>query len=149
MSVLLVRHAVAGSRAAWSGDDARRPLDDRGRRQAAGLVATLRPFEVVRVLSSPAVRCVDTVAPTAAAAGVTVEQDEDLLEGNGSGAIGLVRSLFAATPSGSVVVCSHGDVIPEVLDNLGVPWERCQKASTWVLDREGTRVRGRYLRPPA
>ena len=37
MIVYLVRHATAGHRASWDGDDQLRPLDERGVRQAEGL----------------------------------------------------------------------------------------------------------------
>jgi hypothetical protein len=60
-----------------------------------------------------------------------------------------VRSLLRAP--GTAVLCTHGDVIPDVLDTLECEWDdRCEKGSTWVLgaDEDG-RVRGRYLPPPA
>lgn len=145
MPVLLVRHAAAGSRRRWDGDDAARPLDDRGRRQAAALPVALARFAVARVLSSPAARCMDTVAPL----GLPVEREHALAEGNGHEAVALVRSLLGAagSPDGeAVVLCTHGDVIPEVLAALGVDdGGRCAKGSTWVLDGDGAR----YLPPPA
>ena len=154
MAVLLVRHAVAVARDGWDGDDDGRPLTDRGRRQAAGLVEHLAPYGPVVVRSSPSVRCIDTVAPLAAAAGLDVEPADDLAEGNGRAAAGLVRSLVHAP--GAVVLCTHGDVIPDVLVALDKDGARlgdegrCAKGSTWVLDLDGHgRVRGRYLPPPA
>ena len=39
--VYLVRHAHAGNKADWYGPDLARPLSERGRRQASGLVARL------------------------------------------------------------------------------------------------------------
>ena len=80
MTSVLLRHASAGHRARWDGHDVGRPLDDRGRRQASELVELLRPFGVRRVVSSPYVRCVETVEPLAAALGVPVEEDERLAE---------------------------------------------------------------------
>ncbi len=65
MPVLLVRHAVALSRRSWAGKDADRPLDDRGHNQARSLVPLLEATAVVRVLASPAIRCVATVEPLA------------------------------------------------------------------------------------
>lgn len=137
--VLLVRHAVAVARRSWSGDDELRPLDDRGRRQAAALAGLLAPFGATRVLSSRAVRCVDTVSTL----GLPVEVEDALFEGRFTQAEALVKSLLEA--GASVVACSHGDVIPAVLDAFGVPWEKCQKGSTWVLDAGGP---ARYLPPP-
>lgn len=146
MAVLLVRHAVAENRFRWAGDDDHRPLTDRGRAQAQALVEQLSPMAPTDVSSSPSLRCVDTVAPLAAAAGVALRRADALAEGNGGAAADLVRSLLAAP--GTAVLCTHGDVVPEVLDALGVDWGgRCQKGSTWVLDDGG--ARGRYLPPPA
>ena len=162
MPVLLVRHASAGSRRKWHGDDADRPLDDRGRRQAEGLVDLLAPFEVVRVLSSPSVRCVQTVEPVAAGRGLALVPDDDLLEGHSRQAIALVRSLLAPGSSTAVVdgpaivVSSHGDTIPDALDALAREGAdlgdepACKKGSTWVVWRGGEGVVGaRYLPPPA
>jgi len=153
MTLLLVRHAVAVPRKGWSGDDDDRPLTQRGRRQAAALVGQVAAFLPTRVLSSPSVRCVDTVAPLAAARGVVVECDTDLAEGNGDRAVALVRVL--ADSDGDNVVCTHGDVVADVLAALGregarLDDNRCQKGSTWLVERDKKgRIRGRYLPPPS
>jgi 8-oxo-(d)GTP phosphatase len=105
---VLLRHASAGDRDHWDGLDHLRPLDKRGRRQAAELVELLRPFGLRRVVSSPYVRCVDTVAPLAVALGVPVEEDERLAEGAGPGAAELLQE-------DGVLACTHGDVVWGVL----------------------------------
>jgi 8-oxo-dGTP diphosphatase len=107
MSVLL-RHASAGDRSDWEGDDRLRPLDARGQSQAVGLVALLRPFGVRRIISSPYVRCVQTVEPLAAALGLQVEQDERLAEGEGAAAVDLLGE-------DGVVCCTHGDIVEALL----------------------------------
>ena len=103
MTSVLLRHAAAGDREDWDGDDFHRPLDAKGRRQAAELVELLRPFGVRRVVSSPYVRCVQTVEPLAAALGLRLEQDDRLAEGEGAAAADLLRE-------DGVVCCSHGDI---------------------------------------
>lgn len=152
MPVLLVRHGVAVPRKLWAGEDAARPLDERGRLQAEALVDQLEPFPLVRVASSPALRCLDTVAPTADARGVDMEEWQEIAEGEGKAAAGVVRSLVEG-PHG-IVLCTHGDVIGDILGELGregapLDSERCQKGSIWVLetDHDGG-IRGSYL-PPA
>ena len=70
MIVYLVRHARAGKRGEWEGDDRLRPLDERGVRQAQGLVEQLSGRELRRILSSPYVRCVQSVEPLAEARGL-------------------------------------------------------------------------------
>ena len=108
MTSVLVRHASAGDRHDWVGDDRLRPLDARGRRQAAALVARLGSIDVRRVVSSPYVRCVETVEPLAAALGLAVESDHRLSEGAGRAALELLSE-------DGVVACTHGDVVEEVL----------------------------------
>ena len=108
MTSVLVRHASAGDRDDWDGDDRLRPLDGRGRRQAAELVDRLRGIEVRRIVSSPYVRCVETVEPLAGALGLSVEQDDRLAEGAGRASLDLLRE-------DGVVGCTHGDVVDAVL----------------------------------
>jgi hypothetical protein len=65
----LVRHAHVGDKRAWAGPDVLWPLPEPGRREAHGLLTQLRDYLVTRVLSSPAVRCLQTVQPLAARRG--------------------------------------------------------------------------------
>jgi 8-oxo-dGTP diphosphatase len=105
---VVLRHAAAGDREDWDGDDFHRPLNAKGRRQAAELVELLRPLGVRRVVSSPYVRCVETVRPLAAALDLSLESDERLAEGAGPGAVELLRE-------DGVVCCTHGDIAEELL----------------------------------
>lgn len=110
MSVVLLRHASAGDRAAWTGEDRLRPLDKKGWKQATRLVDELRELGVTRVLSSPYDRCVQTVEPLAEELGVGIEIDDRLAEGAGRrAALELLGELEDA------VACTHGDVVEEVL----------------------------------
>lgn len=142
--ILLVRHAVAGDR--WDADDDRRPLTQRGERQAQALVEQLCAYDVRRVVSSPSVRCVGTVAPLAASRGKRVKTSKSLAEGAGATALDLVLDVVD-----DVVLCTHGDVIEEVLEGLrSVGWAipldaPTAKGSTWVLAER----RAAYLPPPA
>lgn len=153
MPVLVVRHAVALPRSAWAGEDSARPLNERGRRQADGLVEVLSGFPVTRFVSSPTVRCVDTLAPAAAALGLAVGESEALAEGGGEQAAALVHSLLGHP--GHTVLCTHGDVIAGLLAHLDgngaqLGDDRSQKGSVWVLERDArSRIVGRYLTPPA
>ena len=91
-----------------------------------------------RVLTSPYTRCRQSVEPLAAALGLPVEERSELAEGStGVDVEALTRELGAAT----AVLCTHGDVIGEVLG------EEPEKGSTWVLD--GGLDRREYLPPPA
>ncbi|MGA1774241.1 MAG: histidine phosphatase family protein [Nitriliruptoraceae bacterium] len=152
--LLLVRHAHAGDRGAWVGDDALRPLSARGSAQATALAALLAPLAAdpaAAVVSSPALRCTATVAPLAARLGTDVRVESTLGEGADAGAL-LDRVAGLAAPT---VWSSHGDVIPALLlllaargVDLGVD-PTCRKASTWVLELADGRVTAaRHLPPP-
>jgi broad specificity phosphatase PhoE len=151
---MVVRHAHSLSRSEWDADDGDRPLSRRGLRQSRLLVDGLLELKPSRILSSPYVRCMDTVRPLGAAAGLAVEADERLAEGSGRAAVELVRTLSAA--GADPVLCTHGDVIPDILATLANedrvdlgPAPRVEKASVWVLSGEGGRFSSAtYWRPP-
>jgi phosphohistidine phosphatase SixA len=106
MSVIVLRHASAGDRTEWHGDDRLRPLDKRGRKQAERLREVLLAHDVRRVLSSPYLRCTQTVAPL----GLDIETDDRLAEGaSPEGTLDLLADLDGA------VACTHGDVIEGLL----------------------------------
>ena len=65
MKLYLVRHAKAGERGAWPGDDRLRPLSRRGQLQSEGLIAVFDDRKVERILSSSYVRCLETMVPLA------------------------------------------------------------------------------------
>jgi len=154
MTVFLVRHADAKSRANWPGEDELRPLTKKGETQAHGLVGQLQGSKIRRVLSSPAVRCSNTVEPLASEHGVKVEHTVVLLEGaDAAEAFDLLRHV--AKEKGDSVLCTHGDLVPELLriasrDGMSVEDEpRWPKGSTWAIDVDGKRfTRARYLAPP-
>ncbi len=152
MAVYLVRHGKAGSRASWEGDDRRRPLTRRGQRQAEGLCRLLEYEAFEHVVSSPYVRCLQTVVPLASRRGCAIESSDALAEGASlEDALALVRK---HTYKGAVL-CTHGDVVPMLLghfQSLGVPLRdprQWPKGSAWVLDCEAGEVVGAtYLAPP-
>ncbi|HEX8805187.1 MAG TPA: phosphoglycerate mutase family protein [Acidimicrobiales bacterium] len=141
MRLDVVRHAHAGSRSAWDGIDAHRPLSKKGRRQAEAIADRLAadPATTIhRLVSSPSLRCVQTLEPLADRLGLAVEGDSRLLEGTrAADALALARELAAG--DGDAVVCSHGDVIPEILRALRAAGTRVDdpfvwpKGSTWRL----------------
>lgn len=131
MILLLIRHASAGDRDEWTGDDRRRPLDERGRRQAEKLVPLLAPYEPVRILSSPADRCVQTVEPLARARGLSIELREELAEEHqATESAALVLGLAGE----AVAISCHGG-LSEVL--VG---ESQKKGETIVLELQDDRL---------
>ena len=154
MTIFLVRHAHAGSRSRWTGDDSLRPLSARGHEQANGLVAVIGDAPIGHILSSPYVRCMETVVPLAAARGLAVEPVDALAEG---AAVRDTLALIAKHAGAGAVMATHGDVIPAVLSALarrGVavdPDARSPKGCTWILrtDTTGDVTKVRYVPPPA
>ena len=149
----LVRHADAANRSAWEGEDFQRPLDDYGRAQAEAIGSKLSSSPIGRIMSSPALRCTETVAPLGRRLGLAVQAVDELSEGTyPSDAFRLVCSLAAQEEDS--VLCSHGDVIPGVLWVLaryGVDLPdrgRCKKASIWELSVSDGRVVGGAYRHP-
>jgi phosphohistidine phosphatase SixA len=152
MPLFLVRHAKAGSRSGWVGDDELRPLSRNGRVQADAIAARLAEYPISRILSSPSVRCVETVQPLATKLGLTVEAVEVLAEGHRAR---LVIDFLCAQPD-HAVACTHGDVVSAAIDALvrrgmavdGEPEWR--KGCIWVLEREGDDfIRAQAWPPPA
>lgn len=79
-SIVLLRHAKAVSRQAWSGGEESRPLTRLGARQSLDLVPLLSALGIDEAYSSPWTRCIDTVAPWAGIAGVEVHSCDALSE---------------------------------------------------------------------
>ena len=153
MPLLLIRHAHAGSRKDWAGDDRLRPLSAKGARQAEAIGALVEGQSPQRILSSPYERCLQTVAPLGTELSLRVEVADELAEGAGPSALALVRALA----DDKVALCTHGDVIPDVLvaladeDRLDLGHRpRQAKGSVWVLEAHAGRfTRATYLPPPS
>lgn len=154
MPLLVIRHAHAGSRAEWDGNDDLRPLSQRGIDQARNIARRFADVPLARIVSSPAVRCRQTVAPLADARGVDVAVDARLAEFVDSVRIDPVLDVIDSLPD-DAAICSHGDVIPELIATLErrgmvIASEPCwRKGSVWVLDRmNGAWSRAIAVAPP-
>jgi len=155
----IVRHGSAGVRNDDDPADTERHLDATGVRQAVHLAKRLTvasPDDVEGhdplgvVLASPAARCIETVEPLAASAGVDLGIDDRLFEGTDiERSWGLVEELARAGEN--AVLCSHGDVIPDLIRRAkgrGMEiWGKsgCSKGSLWTLTWDGERfITGTY-----
>ena len=121
-ALLLVRHGKAVGRGGWKGPDASRPLVERGVAQAANLVDALTAWAPKRIVSSPAVRCVTTVAPLAAATGIEIKRDAGISQESWeSGKAEVRRVVGKRVRSGkSAVICGHGPVFPEIIREIAL-----------------------------
>lgn len=151
--IYLVRHANAVGRGTWTGPDHPRPLDKLGEAQSIDVSRLLTRQPVTRIITSPYLRCSDTVVPLGKRLDLKVETDERLGEGTSPKALG---KLLAELAGEAAVLCSHGDVIGDALGSAaadgaklgkGLTWE---KGSTWLLTtRKGKIKSGRYRKPGA
>lgn len=152
MKAYLLRHAKAERRLEWDAPDPLRPLSPRGLRQARRLAEELARQPLRRIVTSPHIRCVQTVEPLSRATGIPVEYDERLAEGESAGK---ALDLLGELGDEPVVCCSHGDLIPALvaeLEERGVAIEtdgafRCEKGSAWVVEGKGSQPRSASYRP--
>jgi phosphohistidine phosphatase SixA len=155
MLVLLVRHGHADAKRQWVGDDSGRPLNGQGLAEARALVRVLAPFAAVRIVSSPFQRCLQSMTPLADALGTSVQSSPSLLPDAGVAAANLALNV-SFNGAGSVVLCTHGEIIHDMQARLGVEGisnfnvdSPREKASVWVLERIDRRfVSASYIAPP-
>ncbi len=147
MTLHLIRHARAAKRAQWSGPAWMRPLCAAGHAQARVLAMQLADGGALRLVSSPAMRCRQTLEPLALAMRVPIEIDERLGEG-----VDESKAFEHVATLGDAIVCTHGETIGAVLEELrarGVAIEvepRCEKGSVWSWDGASSAI---YAAPPA
>lgn len=151
----IVRHAKAGSRSEFDGDDRDRPLTNSGRRQAAELASRLAAVSPTLIVSSPYRRCIETLEPLGVAIETEVRIDDRLGEfGDKQTRLDTaLLDLLYSLPDRSVL-CSHGDVIPAIISVLtdggmrvfGEP--QWSKASVWVVQRVDDRFVEAHAWPP-
>lgn len=156
-TVLIVRHANAGRKSRYHGDDRKRPLDRTGRAQARSLVPQMQAFGATSLYAADRTRCVQTIKPLALALDepITVESSltEEAYAENPEAAH--KRVLEIAALGGTPVICSQGRVIPYLIDwccsRDGVKPDRSRnrKAGTWVLSlHDGRLVAADHLPSP-
>jgi phosphohistidine phosphatase SixA len=150
--LFVVRHADAGTKGSWDGPDMLRPLSPVGPRQAEGLLVRLEDYPVERILSSPTVRCHQTVQPLARDRWLPIE---DVAALGVDASPGEVVALFWDQGFEDAVLCTHGETIGRLLgqlvadglvDEASLDWP---KGSTWLLQRTSRRVHAHYLAPLA
>lgn len=119
--VVMMRHGKAGS----ASSDAVRPLTQTGLEQARAAVGPLRAFGVSRVYASTATRCQQTATPIAEAIGQAVRAEDAISQdawerGEDDPAAVIAKRIKKSRP---VVLCSHGPVIPALMEALAAQTE--------------------------
>jgi len=123
LPLILLRHASAGSKQSWPGDDLDRPLDAEGAAVSDELALLLSCYGSGRVITSAAERCVATVRPYAAATGAKLEIEPALTAGYHDGEpwpddqAAAAAELVARITAGGLpaVVCAHRENLPPLL----------------------------------
>lgn len=137
-TLIVQRHAKADSRATFAGDDVDRPLDSTGAARARRLVPILAAYGIRHVVSSPALRCVQTVEPYARSINTFLEIDDRMLE---SAKPALVRHAVAALLERKkpTVVSTHQPTLPTIFAELGVDRTSLAPGAAVVIHhRKGT-----------
>ena len=145
--ILLVRHADAGKRDRGPNPDSARPLSERGRAEAVGLIESLEGFPIDAVLTSYAARCRQTVAPVATARKRVPQLAIELWEESRPAE---VRAMLGDRPKGTSLLCSHRPIVGTILRTLMGEDQApvLKKGSTWVLDfANGQLATANYLPP--
>ncbi|GAA2847555.1 NUDIX hydrolase [Paenarthrobacter ilicis] len=119
--LLVIRHAKAKPRSSWTKAEGDRPLAATGQRQAVAVQRLLEVWKPQRVVSSPWVRCVATIAPYAKATGAKVKLVEALTEHHHQRSpkktAAAVENLFDKQVP--IAVCTHRPALPTALKQLG------------------------------
>lgn len=151
--IYLVRHGSAGNRSDADPDDWSRGLDKTGKEQRKLIRRLLQAHPLTRIGSSDYPRCIETVRPLSDRMGIPLEFEPALVEGSHPHRM---VSLIHSLQEESAVLCTHGDVIADLVGHLfaaGVPMDgpmEWKKGSIWELRTiKGRVVSGRYVRPNA
>jgi 8-oxo-(d)GTP phosphatase len=119
-AVVTLRHGKAVPADAWDGMDWTRPLLQRGLDQAASVAPAIAAYAPARLVSSPAVRCLSTIAPLATAIDLVVKEKGDISQDEYElGKARVAKVVQKVLDRGvTTVLCSHGPVIPDIIAEL-------------------------------
>ena len=149
----LVRHAHAGERKKWSGDDALRPIDPDGQAEARrGWRVLLTLFDPARLIAATPLRCKQTLEPLAARLGLPIVMDSAFAEPAGLRRRCRPRRRWRRAgwlelrDGGAAAICSQGKVIPPLLALLRgeedpAPY-KTPKGEGWLLSWSGDSLSG-------
>ena len=119
-ALIVVRHGKAVPAEAWDGPDSTRPLLLRGTNQAAQIAPSIAAYLPEKILTSTAVRCVATISPLAALLGIKPKESAGLSQDAFESDEATIAEILAKRmkSKATVVLCSHGPVIPEIIREL-------------------------------
>jgi len=149
--VVLVRHAHAGERKKWSGNDALRPIDSQGEQESERFATLCRPIGPERLVAATPLRCKQTLEPLAAALGglpIVVDgafaEPADADEAPAKAKLSAQRLLDLRGDGGVPAICSQGKIIPHLLatllDEADAEPYKTAKGESWLLTWSGDRL---------
>jgi len=133
--LLVVRHAEARKRKTWRGEDRKRPLAAEGRRTADRLVPVLAAYGVTRVVTSDALRCVETMLPFVNAYGVKARVEPGLSEERASAKVLSRVATKAVRSRKRMAICTHRPVLPRLCAALGIEKTALEPGGLIVVHR--------------
>ena len=135
-TLVVLRHGKAAVRSGDSGD-LERPLTSVGMQQATAMSPVLSAYGVRRVVSSPALRCAQTVEPYAHSISTFIEIDDRLSEDTTAGYVQRsVEALLDRKPP--VVLCTHRPTLPWIFEAIGMdPYDLAPGEGVVVHHRKG------------
>jgi phosphohistidine phosphatase len=153
MELYLLRHAHAGDPGTWDGPDERRPLSDKGEKQADRLGRFLAGigFQTDAIITSPKVRAGQTAKLVAERLGVPVGEDDRL---GGEVSIGTLEAILrdAGDPARPVIVGHDPDFTDLVAILCGAARVPMRKGALARIDADRPLQPGggtlRWLVPP-
>ena len=119
-ALVALRHGKAVPPESWDGPDSTRPLMQRGQDQAASIALGLAAYGVRKIISSDATRCLATVGPLSELVGRPITVKHGISQdahAHGQLDVGSVI-LKRLARKRSAVLCSHGPVLPEIIEEV-------------------------------
>jgi 8-oxo-dGTP diphosphatase len=119
-AVIAVRHGKAVPPESWDGPDATRPLLQRGTDQSVAIAKGIAAFAPDRIISSSAARCLATVDPLSRLTQLPVKSTDAISQDAYDHDAAAVRRvvLKRVGRKRSVVLCSHGPVLPQIVEEV-------------------------------
>jgi 8-oxo-dGTP pyrophosphatase MutT (NUDIX family)/phosphohistidine phosphatase SixA len=147
----LVRHAHAGVRKRWAGNDALRPIDVQGQREAEGIAEVVALFRPERLIAAPALRCRQTLEPLAESLGLPIVSDPAFAEASTPDQVpdkakAAATRLAELRDGPTAAICSQGKLMPPLLARLTGAEDpepyKTPKGGGWILSWSGARLLG-------
>ncbi|GAB3517745.1 NUDIX hydrolase [Arthrobacter monumenti] len=116
--IILLRHAKAKPRSSWTLAEGDRTLVASGQRQAKAVGRLLTAWGPNRALTSPWVRCVQTLKPYAKTAKLKIKQIDALTEASHKRQPKKARAVAEGVfeKRKPVIICTHRPVLPTLLE---------------------------------